>query len=96
LTWQRRFDHPIRALPGRRDLVTLRDAGSYIAALPRAKQDRPEWQTAAEALIMAAERSGGPLMHARIGMLLALNHGESDPKIAPPRKRCSGMGHVAD
>jgi hypothetical protein len=31
-----------------------------------------EWQAATEALIMAAE-GRGPLMHARIGMLRALN-----------------------
>ena len=67
----RAFDDPI-SLPGRRELVTLRDAGSYIAALPRAKQESPEWQIAAEALIMAAE-DRGPLMHAHVGMMRALN-----------------------
>jgi hypothetical protein len=51
-----------------------------------AKQERPEWQAAAEALIMAAE-DRGPLMHAHIGMLRALNHGKADLKIVPPRKR---------
>jgi hypothetical protein len=34
--------------------------------LPKAKQERPEWQAAAEALIMATE-DWGPLMHAREG-----------------------------
>jgi hypothetical protein len=33
VSWSRPFDDPI-PLPGRRDLVTLRDAGKYIAALP--------------------------------------------------------------
>jgi hypothetical protein len=70
MPWSRTFDDPI-LLPGRRELVTLRDAGGYIAALPRAKQESPEWQAATEALIMAAE-DRGPLMHARIGMLRAL------------------------
>jgi hypothetical protein len=51
---------------GRRELVTSRDAGTYIAALPKAKQERPEWQAAAEALIMVTE-DWGPLMHAREG-----------------------------
>jgi hypothetical protein len=55
--WSREFDDPIQ-LPGRRLLVTLRDAGGYIAALPRAEQESPEWQAAAEALIMAAEDRG--------------------------------------
>jgi hypothetical protein len=40
--------------------------------LPKAEQNLKEWQTATEALIMAAERRG-PLMHARIGVLRALN-----------------------
>jgi hypothetical protein len=71
MPWSRPFDNPI-PLPGRRELVTLRDAGGYIAALPRAKQESPEWQAATEALIMAAE-DRGRLMHAHIGMLRALN-----------------------
>ena len=52
--------------------MTLRDAGDYITRLPKAEQQRDEWQTAIEALIMAAE-DRGPLMHARMGMLRALN-----------------------
>ena len=40
--------------------------------LPKAEQNLEAWQTAVEALIMAAE-DRGPLMHARIGMLRALN-----------------------
>ncbi len=74
MPWSRPFDDPI-PLPGRRELVTLRDAGGYIAALPRAKQQSQEWQAATEALIMAAE-DRGPLMHAHIGMLTALNQGK--------------------
>ena len=38
---------------------------------------------ATAALIMAAERRG-PLMHAHIGMLRALNFGKPGTKIAPP------------
>jgi hypothetical protein len=53
-------------------LRTLGDAGSYIMALPPAAKATPQWQAAAEALLMAAE-GRGPLMHARIGMLRALN-----------------------
>jgi len=40
--------------------------------LPKAEQNLEAWQTAVEALLMAAE-DRGPLMHARIGMLRALN-----------------------
>jgi hypothetical protein len=35
---------------------------------------------------MAAE-DRGPLMHAHIGMLRALDHGKADPKIEPARRR---------
>jgi hypothetical protein len=52
--------------------VTLRDAADYIMKLPKAEQNLEAWQTAVEALIMAAE-DRGPLMHARIGVLRALN-----------------------
>ena len=52
--------------------MTLRDAADYIVKLPKAEQNLEAWQTAVEALLMAAE-DRGPLMHARIGMLRALN-----------------------
>jgi hypothetical protein len=42
------------------------------AGLPKAEQNFPEWQAATEALIMAAE-GRWPLMHARVGVLRALN-----------------------
>ena len=52
--------------------MTLRDAADYIMKLPKVEQNLEAWQTAIEALLMAAE-DRGPLMHARIGMLRALN-----------------------
>ncbi|WP_439356733.1 hypothetical protein [Bradyrhizobium sp. DASA03007] len=55
--WGRPFEDPIKV--GGRKLVTLRDAGEYIAGLPKAEHDAPEWQAAVEALILVAE-SGGP------------------------------------
>jgi hypothetical protein len=69
--WRRRFEDPI-ALPRGRQLFTLQDAADYILKLPKAEQHLEEWQTATEALIMAAE-DRGPLMHARVGMLRVLN-----------------------
>jgi hypothetical protein len=69
--WSREFDDPIPLARGRQ-LVTLKDAASYIMKLPKAEQKLEEWQTATEALIMAAE-GRGPLMHARIGVMRALN-----------------------
>jgi hypothetical protein len=62
--WKRPFDDPI-VLPDGRSLVTLEDAGDYITRLPKAEQQLDEWQTAIEALMMAAE-SRGPVMLARI------------------------------
>jgi hypothetical protein len=65
------FEDPI-TLPDGRTLSTLRDAASYLMALPGKTRQSDEWQAAIEALLMAAENRG-PLMHARIGMLRALN-----------------------
>jgi hypothetical protein len=69
--WSRRFDDPI-PLPGGRQLLTPKNAADYIMRLPKAEQALPEWQTAIGCLIGAAERRDF-LMHARIGMLRALN-----------------------
>jgi hypothetical protein len=65
--WSRAFDEPI-PLPKGKALVTLRDAASYIMALPGKTRQSDEWQAAIEALLMAAE-DRGPLMHAQIGMM---------------------------
>jgi hypothetical protein len=78
--WSRAFDDPIE-LPDGRTLRTLGDAGHYIAALPKATQQRPEWQTATKSLMRAAE-GRGLLMFAyieraviakRLGLLPALS-----------------------
>jgi hypothetical protein len=71
MPWSRAFEDPI-PLPRGRQLVTLKDAAAYIMKLSKAEQHLKEWQAATEALLMAAE-DRGPLMHARIGMLRALN-----------------------
>jgi hypothetical protein len=59
-------------LPRGRKLVTLKDAADYITRLSKAEHESPQWKAAVEALIMAAEDRGS-LVHARIGMLRALN-----------------------
>lgn len=51
-------------------LLTLLDAGHYIAALPKKEHNAPGWQAAMEALLLVAE--GGPTMFARIGILRKL------------------------
>jgi hypothetical protein len=67
LSWKRRFDDPI-VLPDGRRLDTLQDAGTYIAKLPKAEHEAPEWQAAMEALLLVATL-GGPTMFARIGVM---------------------------
>jgi hypothetical protein len=69
--WQREFEEPIPLPKGGRQLVTLLDAGEYIEALPKANQELPQWQVAAQALLLVVEQNG-PTMFARIAMMLAL------------------------
>jgi hypothetical protein len=76
--WSRPFDDPIQ-LPKGKKLVTLKDAAAYILALPKSKQQSPEWQAAGEAVIMAAE-DRGPLMHAHVAMMLALHGAKPIPE----------------
>ena len=71
MSWSRRFDEPIPVPKGRR-LVTLRDAGDYIAKLPKAKYLTAEWQAAMFALMLVVDLNG-PTMMARIGIMRALN-----------------------
>ncbi len=88
--WQREFDDPI-LLPDGRTLTTLADAGHFIAGLSAALQRWPEWQAAAEALLLVAER-GGPTMLAHIGVMRAINAGKPDPKLGPRRNRANEFG----
>jgi len=67
--WSRKFEEPI-PLPKGRQLVTLKDAGTYITKLPKAEHVAAEWEAAMEALISVATL-GGPTMFARIGVMRA-------------------------
>jgi hypothetical protein len=69
--WSLQFEDPI-ILPDGRKLLTLKNAADYIMALPKAEQAHEKWQVAVSCLIMAAE-GRGPTMHARIGVMQALN-----------------------
>jgi hypothetical protein len=80
--WSRTFDDPI-PLPGGRQLVTLQDAATFIMKLPKAEQKHEKWQVAVKVLIMAAE-GRGPSMHARIGVMQALNRDK--PRVLTDRK----------
>jgi len=81
----RRFDEPIQPPKGKK-LVTLKDAAAYIMKLPKSKQQSPEWQAAGEAVIMAAE-DRGPLMHAHVGMMLALHGAKPIPEYDSSKER---------
>jgi hypothetical protein len=85
VAWSRRFDDPI-PLPRGRELVTLQDAAGYIQKLPKAEQQLEEWQTATGILIDAAEGRDS-LMHARIGVMRALNRDRPAPAPGPHGKR---------
>jgi hypothetical protein len=84
LPWSRPFEDPI-PLPYGTTIHTLRQAADYIQNLPPREVESDHWQLALHCLIEAAE-DREPLMHARIGMLRALNHGKPPPEITPRRK----------
>jgi hypothetical protein len=71
VSWDQEFLDPIM-LPGRKPLITLRDAALYITKLPKAEHDAEEWQAAMQALLLVAEHDGPP-MFARIGVMPALH-----------------------
>ena len=74
VSWDKRFVDPI-AVPGRKPLVTLRDAATPPRTspnCPKAEHDADEWQAAMQALLLFAEQDGPPLF-ARIGIMRAIN-----------------------
>ena len=85
MAWDQLFFDPI-TLPGRKPLVTLRDAAQYISKLPKAERDAEEWQAAMQALMLVVEQNG-PTMFARIGVMRALHRHEPKAAPAPRRKR---------
>jgi hypothetical protein len=83
--WHRAFDDPITLHDGR-VLKTLRDAGEFVAGLPKEKHDQPEWRLAATMLMQAAE-DGAPVMLAEIAMRRALNVDGEPVRPGPRRTR---------
>jgi hypothetical protein len=77
VSWDQQFVDPI-TVPSRKPLVTLRNAGNHVAALPEHEQRLSHWQTAAELLLMVGDRGGDPMMMG-IAMMQALNHGKPNP-----------------
>jgi hypothetical protein len=80
----RTFADPI-PLPDGGELRTLRDAGNYIAKLPKREHDAPAWLAAIQALMLVVEH-GGDTMLPRIGIMRALYPGGTAPT---PRKRAA-------
>ena len=64
--------------------VAARKLVEIANALPKAKQDQPEWWLAVTTLMQAAEE-GAPVMLAAIAMLRALNAGGEPPDRPEPR-----------
>lgn len=82
MPWSREFEDPVptRSKP----LLTLQDAADHILKLSKRQTESDHWQLALHCLIRAAE-DREPLLHARVAMLKALNHGK--PRPAKPRDR---------
>ena len=72
-------------MPAKSSSSELQNAGHYATALPKAVQDRIEWQTAAEMLILAAQGQR-PVMFADIAMRQALHAGKPTPEPKPRRE----------
>jgi hypothetical protein len=70
LPWSTEFDDPI-VLPDGRQLLTLKDAADYIAALPQKISGLPKWQLAIETLMLCSR--DGPSKLARIAVMHALS-----------------------
>jgi hypothetical protein len=70
LSWSDEFEGPVAVCRTLQD-----DAADHVLKLPKATQQLPQWQTAVEMLVRAAEGSPAWLMLARIAMLKAMNHG---------------------
>lgn len=85
MSWDQEFFDPI-ILPGRKPLVTIRDAAQYILKLPKAEQRAAQWQAAAKVLMLIGEHGGDPMM-AHIGIMRALHRHEPIAGPTPRRKR---------
>lgn len=74
-------------------LVTLRDAGDYIAKLPKREHDKREWQIAIDDLMKAAAGQRPWCFFARIAIMRALYGKEppiGNPNDAPSASKWRG------
>ena len=72
----------LNPLPDGRELRTLRDAGQYIAKLPKREHDAPEWRAAIEALMLVVEGNGQALLAPSCGRCI-----EERPSPEPARRK---------
>jgi hypothetical protein len=94
VSWDKRFVDPIAA-PGRKPLVTLREAATYITKLPKAEHDTEEWQAAMQALLLVAEHDRPP-MFARIGIMRAINRHVERVFDSSRKEKHWGKGKLGD
>ena len=85
MSWEQLFYDPIELSDGR-TLRSLRDAGEYVQSLPKATQNRPEWQIATEALLLVVRCHGDPML-AHIGIMRALRAGKPTQPPTPHASR---------
>jgi hypothetical protein len=71
VSWDQLFFDPIK-LPGRKPLVTLRDAAEYTMELPEAEHKLPHWGNAIEWLMLVGQHDDDPMVP-RIAMMQALH-----------------------
>ena len=90
MSWSLKFDEPIALAKGKA-LRTLRDAGNYVAALPKKDAALPHWQVAASCLLTAVEKGGGLVMMARIAMVRLLGATRPSATPAPRLKRAKAF-----
>ena len=83
--WRRTVDDPL-PLPDGRALRTPRDAGQYIAKLPKREHDAEKWQVAIRALVLVAEYVGDTMLP-RMGTIRALHRETPSPEPRPRKKR---------
>jgi hypothetical protein len=69
--WSTAFQEPA-PLPGGKAIKTLKQAADHVRRLPKAKQNRPDWQQAVDTLIHAAETGGAWVQLAHIALLRAV------------------------
>ena len=86
------WHHPLHdsiPLPKGAELQTLRDAGNFIAKLPKREHDAPEWRAAIQALMPVATHGGDTMLRRGSGSCRRCTLGGAPPRAA------SAQGNIA-